>query len=160
MRLLAVGFMFALAVSSCGGGAKPCTPKSCLGCCDEGGECLAGTGLLECGVSGAKCARCEVTDSCRTGLCEPLGDGGLYDGGTGGGTGGSGGMGGGLGGAGGGGGGGGGGALDAGKDGGTDAGKTDAGVDGGSDAGKADGGIDAGFDAGVDAGKKDGGDAG
>lgn len=176
MRSLAVGLAafaltFVLATSSCGGAPKACTPASCkAGCCDEDGECLAGTGLFDCGVSGAKCQRCAVTETCRVGACELLGDGGVYDGGlpgSGGGSGVGGGVGGGS--AAGGGSGGGGGAMDAGRDGGADAGRSDAGLDagkpdggtdGGTDGGKSDAGTDAGKgDAGADAGR-DGGDAG
>ena len=153
-RLFTFSLMFALTGSGCGVNPKPCSAPSCAGCCDEGGECLAGTGLFECGAGGAQCARCAVIDTCRVGSCQPLGDAGIYDGGLTSGSGGGSGAGGsgGASGAGGGTGGfGGGGAaiLDAGKDDGVDAGRPDA----GADAGKP----DAGFDAGIDAGGRDAG---
>ena len=165
MRSLAAGFftfalIFALTGSGCGVNPKPSSAPSCSGCCDESGECLAGTGLFECGATGARCARCAVTDTCRVGSCEPLADAGIYDGGMTSGIG-----------AGGAGGGSGAGAepedsaagaasrstlekmaaWTRGPDAGTDAGKPDAGFDGGIDAG--------GKDAGLDGGR-DGGDAG
>ncbi len=180
---LGLAFAFLLTTSNCGVSPKNCTPTNCPGCCDEDGECLAGTGLFECGAAGVKCDRCEVTDSCRAGACAPLGDGGIYDAGhmmmttgagggtgmmmtgTGGGMSGTGGGAGGAGGA-----GGGTAVVDAGRDAGVDAGKPDAGVDAGKpdagidagvDAGKPDAGVDAGFDAGIpDAGRDGGTDAG
>jgi hypothetical protein len=49
-----------------------------MGCCDENGECLAGTGLLACGVGGGACAVCEANQACHEGVCGLI-DGGDYD---------------------------------------------------------------------------------
>jgi len=145
----------ALMLATCGPTPKPCGPGSCEGCCDEAGECLAGTGLFECGAGGNACTACEANEVCAAGACARF-DGGDYDAafpmdpdasynldaGT----------------------------YDAGRDAGTDAGfdagRPDAGVDAGRpdagfDAGRPDAGFDAGRpDAGSDAGAPDAGDAG
>ena len=86
MRSLAAGLAAVVLtlgfVSACGVSPRQCSAKNCaVGCCDEDGECLKGTGLLECGAGGAKCARCAPDETCRSGACELLGDGGVYDGG-------------------------------------------------------------------------------
>jgi hypothetical protein len=143
-RLIAIA---ALAVGSCSSPTKPCGPGLCMGCCDELGECLAGTALFECGGGGNKCSACAANQVCSAGACG-LFDGGVYDasfpmdpdGNY---------------------------NLDAGV---YDAGRPDAGFDAGFDAGKPDSGVDAGRmdagfdagrpDAGSDAGQSDGGDGG
>ncbi len=72
---LVVGFL----VASCGPTAKPCGPSTCAdGCCDELGECVAGTALFECGAGGASCTRCQANQSCQQGTCSLI-DGGDYD---------------------------------------------------------------------------------
>lgn len=115
-----------------------------MGCCDEAGECLAGTGLFECGAGGARCIACAANQVCRGGGCG-LFDGGEYDA-----------------------------AFPMDPDGNynldagvydasrPDAGVADAGRDAGVDAGRVDAGFDAGRpDAGVDGGRPDAGaDAG
>lgn len=150
----------ALWVGSCSSPAKPCGPGACAGCCDEAGECVAGTGLFECGAGGAMCTACMPNEVCSAGACalfdggnydaafpmDPDGnynlDAGVYDasrpdGGVDAG-------------------------FDAGRpDAGFDAGRPDSGVDAGFDAGRPDAGFDAGRpDAGVDAGVDAGDDAG
>jgi hypothetical protein len=140
---------------------QPCwSAGSCDGCCDEAGECLAGTALFECGTGGAMCTACMPNEICSAGACalfdggeyeaafpmDPDGsynlDAGVYDASR---------------------------PFDAGVDAGrvdagVDAGRVDAGVDAGRvdagfDAGRPDAGFDAGFDAGADAGS-DAGDGG
>lgn len=49
-----------------------------MGCCDENGECLAGTALQACGAGGATCAACEANQACHAGACGLI-DGGDYD---------------------------------------------------------------------------------
>lgn len=139
-----------LAISlSCSSGSQTCNSSTCQGCCDESGECHAGTGLFECGAGGAMCVACAANQVCAAGACG-LFDGGEYDAsfpmtmdasynldaGV----------------------------YDAGRDAGQgDAGPVDAGrPDAGADAGRPDGGSDAGRpDAGFDAGRPDAGsDAG
>jgi len=156
-RLIAIA---ALVVGSCSSPSKPCGPGTCDGCCDEAGECLAGTALFECGAGGAMCAACLPNEICSAGACalfdggeydaafpmDPDGsynlDAGVYDASrpdAG---------------------------VDAGRvDAGVDAGRIDAGVDAGRvdagfDAGRPDSGVDAGVDAGADAGSDGGEDAG
>lgn len=73
-----VGFTLSVA-SSCGPAPQPCGPSTCTGCCDENGECLAGTGLLACGVGGNTCAVCATNQACLGGACGLI-DGGDYDG--------------------------------------------------------------------------------
>lgn len=80
-RSLVLGFTVGLTlsvVSSCGPAPQPCGPSSCMGCCDENGECLAGTGLLACGAAGGACVACEANQACLAGACGLI-DGGDYD---------------------------------------------------------------------------------
>lgn len=66
-------------VASCGPTAKPCGPSTCAdGCCDELGECVAGTALFECGGGGTACTRCLPNQTCALGECSQV-DGGDYD---------------------------------------------------------------------------------
>ncbi|MBL8951433.1 MAG: hypothetical protein JNK82_11680 [Myxococcaceae bacterium] len=145
----------ALFVGSCSGSTKPCDPSTCMGCCDEAGECLAGTNLFECGAGGGRCVACAANELCGGGACllfdggydaafpmDPDGnynlDAGVYDASRPDAS-----------------------VADAGRDGGVDAGRVDAGIDAGRvDAGVDAGRVDAGFDAGVDAGRDAGVDAG
>ena len=75
---LAVGLSLSF-VASCGPAPQPCGPSTCTGCCDENGECLAGSSLLACGVGGGACAACEANQACLAGACGLI-DGGDYDG--------------------------------------------------------------------------------
>jgi hypothetical protein len=78
--VLGFGLGFGLAVSSsCGPTPNACGPSTCLGCCDENGECLAGSSLLACGVGGAECVACAANQACLLGACGLI-DGGDYDG--------------------------------------------------------------------------------
>jgi hypothetical protein len=119
---------------SCGATPRPCGPDWCAGCCDEGGECHAGTGLLECGGGGEACFACSPHQVCKDALCQ-IWVGGEYDGG-----------------------------FMPDPDSGqprTDGGNffVDGGLDAGGDAGL-DAGFDGGVDAGFDAGAPDAGDDG
>ncbi|MCC6332869.1 MAG: hypothetical protein IT380_02645 [Myxococcales bacterium] len=81
-RALVLGFTVGLSVSvssSCGPAPQPCGPSNCLGCCDENGECLAGSGLLACGLGGGVCVACTANQACLAGACGLI-DGGDYDG--------------------------------------------------------------------------------
>lgn len=49
-----------------------------MGCCDENGECLAGSSLLACGAGGGACVTCAANQSCQAGACGLI-DGGDYD---------------------------------------------------------------------------------
>lgn len=148
--------LFVVWANACGSQTRPCNASTCTGCCDESGECLAGTGLRECGMGGAACASCAANEVCREQACalfdgvdydasfpgDPDGnynfDAGVYDASR----------------------------PDGGVDAGQDAGRADAGLDAGRpdagvDAGRPDAGFDAGFDAGrPDAGSDAGTDAG
>jgi hypothetical protein len=42
---------------------------TCLGCCDSNDVCQAGTGVSACGVSGAACTTCLLTQQCSLGAC-------------------------------------------------------------------------------------------
>lgn len=80
-RSLVLGFLVGVVlsvVSSCGPAPQACGPSTCMGCCDENGECLAGTALLACGVGGGTCAACEANQACHAGACGLI-DGGDYD---------------------------------------------------------------------------------
>ena len=152
-----VGIAVAIA-PGCGTAPKVCGADNCQGCCDENGECHAGSGLFECGGGGEACVKCPANDVCKDAQCQ-IWVGGEYDGGfvpdpdsgtyrgdggiffTDAGR------------------------PDAGADGGTDGGKPDGGTDGGRADGGTDAGVDAGFDAGtsdagLDGGAPDAGDAG
>lgn len=73
-----VGFVISFLVA-CGPAPKTCGPGNCTGCCDENGECLAGTALFECGSGGNACVKCEANLVCSAGACGLI-DGGDYDG--------------------------------------------------------------------------------
>lgn len=77
---LALGVVcgFAVSLASCGAAPKACGPSTCNGCCDQNGECLAGSAVFECGSGGAMCAACQVNELCRSGVCEVF-EGGEYD---------------------------------------------------------------------------------
>lgn len=63
---LLVGFVVAV-LPSCGPPA--CSAASCpLGCCDASGRCQASSNST-CGVRGAVCASCSLTESCLSGAC-------------------------------------------------------------------------------------------
>jgi hypothetical protein len=81
IRTLTLGLVVGLSlsfVSSCGPAPKECGPSTCMGCCDENGECLAGSGQLACGLGGGACAVCEANQACLGGACGLI-DGGDYD---------------------------------------------------------------------------------
>jgi hypothetical protein len=77
---LALGVVcgFAVSLASCGAAPKACGPSTCNGCCDQNGECLAGSAVFECGSGGAMCRACQVNELCRAGVCEVF-EGGEYD---------------------------------------------------------------------------------
>ncbi len=79
MRRLALTLGVCLAFGSCGSTTKPCTASTCMGCCDESGECVDGTAVFECGLGGASCKACPSNQFCNAGACELFDDGGDYD---------------------------------------------------------------------------------
>jgi hypothetical protein len=81
LRAASAAFVAGLLVAACGGGPAPkkeCTPSTCQGCCDESGECLAGTALFACGAGGESCVACEANQVCTMGGCGLIA-GGDYD---------------------------------------------------------------------------------
>src|SRR3954463_14058333 len=92
-----LGLLFAAAGCGTHVVSVPCNTSSCPGCCDEKGDCQAGTSALICGSNGAMCTACKAGQQCgTTGTCGGAGGGGRVGGGYGhGGGGGGGGVGGG-----------------------------------------------------------------
>src|SRR5205809_731246 len=78
MRRLLCIVAVAVSVGSCSSATKACGPGACDGCCDEAGECHAGTGLFECGNGGKACVACAANEVCADFACG-LFDGGDYD---------------------------------------------------------------------------------
>ncbi len=78
LRLVCAAFIcgFGLAfLHACGPTIKPCSAKTCDGCCDENGQCLAGSSVFECGSGGNSCSRCEANQACHSGECTLFADG-------------------------------------------------------------------------------------
>ncbi len=78
---LAVGLLGGVLV---GCGTKPASCTNCAGCCDSKGTCQTGTANDVCGSAGNVCSACQVSTSCKLGLCVANSNG--TGGGTGGGT--------------------------------------------------------------------------
>ncbi|MDP1921257.1 MAG: hypothetical protein Q8L14_33760 [Myxococcales bacterium] len=102
MRLTLIALLGGLLLFSCPGGVRPCSTATCpVGCCDAAGLCQSGMSSSACGIGGARCSACTVTQNCTQGMCSSgnSGTGGFGAGGgssgvgggfsTGGGTGGA-----------------------------------------------------------------------
>ena len=78
--------LFTLFLVACGGGARPCSTATCpVGCCDAAGLCQSGMSSNACGIGGARCSSCTVTQNCTQGMCSS-GNSGTGGFGTGGGS--------------------------------------------------------------------------
>ena len=75
LRTLVVVYAFAaFAALGCGDDEPPqddgprpddaCNAVSCNGCCDDFGNCLAGSAVEACGVNGASCVGCPTRQAC------------------------------------------------------------------------------------------------
>lgn len=59
----------ALLASACGPSRPPCSPTTCLGCCDAAGECKSGFDNSGCGTRGNQCTTCGLGQTCVSGAC-------------------------------------------------------------------------------------------
>jgi hypothetical protein len=75
-----------LALLGCGPVRPPCSPSTCLGCCDAMGMCRGGSEATACGASGAACTVCGAGSTCSFGTCGSNQPGGTGGGSAGGGT--------------------------------------------------------------------------
>lgn len=61
--------LFVAVASGCGSN-KPCSSATCaVGCCDASGRCQTGSFSAACGIGGATCSVCSVTQTCSQGQC-------------------------------------------------------------------------------------------
>ncbi len=80
--------MVVVPLASCGAPKAKCNTTTCFGCCDDKGECQAGTSTAACGNNAGVCAACQFGSICNFGACSAGSSGGGFGGGTGGGSGG------------------------------------------------------------------------
>lgn len=61
--------LFFVVAAGCGG-SRPCSSATCaVGCCDSSGRCQTGSFSAACGIGGATCSVCSVTQTCSQGQC-------------------------------------------------------------------------------------------
>jgi hypothetical protein len=80
--------MVVVPLASCGAPKPKCNTTTCFGCCDDKGECQAGTSTAACGNNANVCTACQFGSICNFGACSAGNSGGGSGGGTGGGSGG------------------------------------------------------------------------
>ncbi|MBM4778669.1 MAG: hypothetical protein GQE15_13275 [Archangiaceae bacterium] len=69
VTLAALLSLFFVIASGCGGN-RPCSSATCaVGCCDSSGRCQTGSFSAACGIGGATCSVCSVTQTCSQGQC-------------------------------------------------------------------------------------------
>lgn len=70
VTLLAVLSLVVMAVAAGCGGQMRCSSATCpVGCCDSSGKCQSGSFSAACGIGGASCSVCSVTQTCSQGQC-------------------------------------------------------------------------------------------